>query len=173
LSCWVGVHCDIYKSSYNISTISYLNLPPPSFFIPSSPHSWNSFSRSHFSIYIQVYTVFALYSPSHTLSLSLPPLTGTKPPGRTCSTILFSSFVKENKWYFYLFKIATQGVSLWHFHVFISELVPLLCFSSFYLIPLLILVSTGLKILYSFLYREYINYIRLLNFLPLPSPSLM
>jgi hypothetical protein len=97
LLCCVGVHCDIYKSSYNISTISYLNLPPPSFFIPSSPHSWNSFSRSHFSIYIQVYTVFALYSPSHTLSLSLPPLTGTKPPGRTCSTILFSSFVKENK----------------------------------------------------------------------------
>jgi hypothetical protein len=31
---------------------------------PLSPltHSWNSFNRSHFSIYIHVYTVFALFS---------------------------------------------------------------------------------------------------------------
>jgi hypothetical protein len=27
LLCWVGVHCDIYKSSFNISDISYLNSP--------------------------------------------------------------------------------------------------------------------------------------------------
>jgi hypothetical protein len=40
----VGVHCGIYKSSYNISNISYLNSPSPPFsFIPSSSHSWNSF----------------------------------------------------------------------------------------------------------------------------------
>jgi hypothetical protein len=33
--CWVGVHCGIYKSSYNIS---YLNSPPPPFsFIPIHP----------------------------------------------------------------------------------------------------------------------------------------
>jgi hypothetical protein len=39
-----------------------LEFPPPSFsFIPSSPHSWNSFNRYHFSIYIHVYTVFALW----------------------------------------------------------------------------------------------------------------
>jgi hypothetical protein len=37
LVCWVRVHCDIYKRSYNIS---YLNWPPLSFFfIPTSPHS--------------------------------------------------------------------------------------------------------------------------------------
>jgi hypothetical protein len=59
------------------------------------PHSWNSFNRYHFSIYIHVYTVFAIYSPSHTLSLPPPPPTGTSPPGRTCSTLLFSNFVKE------------------------------------------------------------------------------
>jgi hypothetical protein len=37
LSCWVGAHCGIYKSSYNISDISYLNSPPPllSFILPS------------------------------------------------------------------------------------------------------------------------------------------
>jgi hypothetical protein len=25
---WVGIHCDIYKSSYNVLNISYLNSPP-------------------------------------------------------------------------------------------------------------------------------------------------
>jgi hypothetical protein len=34
-------------------------------------------------------------------------------------------------------------------------------------------ISTGLKILYSFLYMKYINYIHLLNFLLLPSLSYM
>jgi hypothetical protein len=34
-------------------------------------------------------------------------------------------------------------------------------------------VSTNLKILYSFLYREYINHIHLLNFLLFPSLSHM
>jgi hypothetical protein len=28
---WEGVRCGIYKSSYNISNISYLTSPPPSF----------------------------------------------------------------------------------------------------------------------------------------------
>jgi hypothetical protein len=31
------------------------------------PHSWNSFNRSHFCIYIHMDTVFAPYSLSHTL----------------------------------------------------------------------------------------------------------
>jgi hypothetical protein len=40
LLCWVGVHCGIHKSSYNISCISYLNPPTPPFsFIPPSLHS--------------------------------------------------------------------------------------------------------------------------------------
>jgi hypothetical protein len=68
------VHFGIYKSSYNISNISYLNSPPPSFsFIPSSSHSRISFNRYYFCIYIHVYTVFALYSPSYTLLIP-PPL---------------------------------------------------------------------------------------------------
>jgi hypothetical protein len=36
--CAGGVHCGSYKSSYNISNISYLNSPPPPFsFIPLPP----------------------------------------------------------------------------------------------------------------------------------------
>jgi hypothetical protein len=74
-----------------------------------------------------------------------------------------------------LFKIATQGVSMWFFHVFMyhnridSSSLPFF----FLPIPLLMVVSTGLKIWYSFLYSKYINHIHLLSFFLLPSPSHM
>jgi hypothetical protein len=42
------------------------------------PHSWNCFNRYHFSIYVHVCPVIALYSASHTLSQTLPSLTGTQ-----------------------------------------------------------------------------------------------
>jgi hypothetical protein len=37
------------------------------------PHSWISFKRSHFSIYIYVYRIFPPYSPHDLLSLYPPP----------------------------------------------------------------------------------------------------
>jgi hypothetical protein len=63
-------------------------------------------------------------------------------PGRTCSTLLFSGFVKEKEKVTFVLKIATQGVSLRHFHEYmyyslnwfifsiflLSTLVPFLCF---------------------------------------------
>jgi hypothetical protein len=39
---------------------------------PPSPHSWNSFSRSHFSIFLCKYIIFSPYSLSYTLSLYPP-----------------------------------------------------------------------------------------------------
>jgi hypothetical protein len=78
---WVGIHCGILKSSYNISNILYLNSSlPPSSFIPPSPHSWNSFNRCHFSIYIHMYTVFVPCSPSFTISLPPPYSHWYQPP---------------------------------------------------------------------------------------------
>jgi hypothetical protein len=75
----LGVHCSIYKSSYNIPNISYLNSPPSSFYFTFPPStSWNSFNRSHFSIYTHMCTVFAPYSTSYILSPHPPPLTGPK-----------------------------------------------------------------------------------------------
>jgi hypothetical protein len=76
----------------------------------------------------------------------------------------------SRKWHFCLFKIAIQGVSLWHFRTYVlePELAHLLYFSPFYLSPLLMLISTGLKFLCSFLYRKHINHIHLLSFLLLP-----
>jgi hypothetical protein len=55
------------------------------------PHSSNSFNRYCFCIYIHVYTLFALYSSSHTLSPPPPP------HHRTRSTLLFSDFVEEKR----------------------------------------------------------------------------
>jgi hypothetical protein len=73
----LGVHCGIYKSSCNMSNISYLNSLLSSFsfsFIPPCHiPAYNSFNRSHFSSYIHVYTVFVPYSTSHTLSSHPPP----------------------------------------------------------------------------------------------------
>jgi hypothetical protein len=80
LLCWVGIHCGIYKYSYNISNTSYLNSLPPSFyFISLSRHSWNSFDRYHFSVYIHAHTVLALYLPSHALSKRPTPSHCTNP----------------------------------------------------------------------------------------------
>jgi hypothetical protein len=70
------------------------------------PHSWNSLNKSHFSTCIHVYTVF------HHINSSIPSPTSSpshwyQPPDRIYSTLLFSDFVKKNKWrYFCVFKIA-------------------------------------------------------------------
>jgi hypothetical protein len=62
------------------------------------PHSWNSFKRSHFSIYTHVYTVFALYSCSHTLSPHPPPPTGTTPPTDRMKLVLKEWARSWSKW---------------------------------------------------------------------------
>jgi hypothetical protein len=64
----------------------------------SSPHSWNSFSRSHFSIFIHEYVIFPPHSPSYTLSLFpyIPPPAGTNLPDGTCFTFLFFVFEKRD-----------------------------------------------------------------------------
>jgi hypothetical protein len=63
-----------------------------------------------------------------TRHLSTPP--GASPPptlGRTCSALLFTNFVEEERekikwkiWHFSLFeiKVATQEVSVWYFHLY-------------------------------------------------------
>jgi hypothetical protein len=48
----------------------------------------------------------------------LSPPTGTNHWDRTCSALLFSNFIKEKKWHLCLLKIDIQGVSLWHFPVY-------------------------------------------------------
>jgi hypothetical protein len=68
----VGVHCSIYKGSYNVSNVWNLNSPPTPLLHPASPDPWNSFNRYHFCICIHVYTLFALYSSSYPFPHHLP-----------------------------------------------------------------------------------------------------
>jgi hypothetical protein len=139
---------------------------------PLSPlfHSWNSFSRSHFSVYTHAYTLFAPNSPSYTLSQTLPlPL-----PWVLSAVLWFCKSKKKKKGLF--FWNSYKGIFLVIFpcmDVLIIQLVHHLYFSPFYLCPFLMVISTGLKILCSLLYRKYFNYVHLFNFLLLPSFSCM
>jgi hypothetical protein len=88
--------------------------PLPLSFIPFAPHSWNSFNRYLFSIDIHVYTVFALYSSSYTLSLPLPHSHWNQPL-QAGPVLLFCSLILQKKERrndsFACLKIAAQGVS--------------------------------------------------------------
>jgi hypothetical protein len=83
-----------------------------------SPHSWNSFRRFHFSIYMDVYTIFPPYSHSHAFSPHYPNSHWYQPSRQDlfCPPVLW--FCKRKKRHFCLFKISTQGFPLWHFHVY-------------------------------------------------------
>jgi hypothetical protein len=96
----VGVYCGIYTGSYNVSNISYMNLPPQQFsFIPPPPIPGVVSTGITFAFtYICIHFI-SLYSPSYPLS-SPPPSSHwcqTSPQGRTCSAFLFSNFVGEKK----------------------------------------------------------------------------
>jgi hypothetical protein len=103
----VGVHCGIYKSSYNISNTSHLNSPslPFSFIhLPAIPEIASTGTFFHLHTCVQsIYTIFTL---PHLFSTGSNP-TGSNPIGRTCSALLFSDFVKEKKWY-------TIFICRWH-----------------------------------------------------------
>jgi hypothetical protein len=107
-----------------------------------------------------VYTVFAPHSLFYTLFLWVPtPQKGHVLP--SCSPIC-----KRKKWHFCLFQIVIWGVSLWHYHVMHLTWIGLFpFFFPVYLRPFFAVISRDLKILYSFLYRNYINHIHLLSFL--------
>jgi hypothetical protein len=118
------------------------------------PHSWNSFNRSHFSIFIHGCIIF-----HHIYPLLLPlPLLPTPIPRQELFYLPLLHFWKKD----ILFKIAMQGISLWHFHVcmYYNPIGSSPPFFSFYLSrrSLLMVISTGLKILYSFLCRKCISH---------------
>jgi hypothetical protein len=66
-----------------------LNLSLLSFSFTHSPHYWNSFNRSHFSIFIYENIVFLPYPPSYNLSFYSYPSHWYQPPERTCFAFLF------------------------------------------------------------------------------------
>jgi hypothetical protein len=86
----LGVHCGIYKSSYNISNISYLNSTSPPLSFDSLSNSWNSFNRYHFP-FTYVCTQYLHYS--HLTS----PHTGFNPIFLAGPVLLFCSLILKKK----------------------------------------------------------------------------
>jgi hypothetical protein len=136
------------------------------------PPSINSFNR---------YLFFHLHSCVHNIRPHIPfphllplplistPINQAGPVAPSCSLILQKK-ERKKKWHFCLFKTVTQGISLWHVHVYMY-------YSPVYFISFIFLLSTlvpflwlFLNILCSFLCRECINHIHL-NFFLIPSPS--
>jgi hypothetical protein len=71
--------------------------------LSSLSHSWNSFNRSHCSIYIHEYIILLPYSPFYTLSLYLPPSHWYEPPDRNCFKPPVLHFCKKKKKKTFLF----------------------------------------------------------------------
>jgi hypothetical protein len=67
---FIGVYCSIYKGSYNVSNILYLNSPPPLLSFIPSPLIPGTVSRYHFWIYTCVYIICIIFI---LLPLSPPP----------------------------------------------------------------------------------------------------
>jgi hypothetical protein len=62
LLCWVGVYCGNYKSSYNLSSISSSNLPPPSFSFIPHPCLEQFQQVSFFLLHICVHSTCTIYT---------------------------------------------------------------------------------------------------------------
>jgi hypothetical protein len=129
---------DIYRSSYNMSQLN--SLPPSFSFIPPTPIPGIVIIVSIGHIIPFTYLCTQYWHYIHTPIPSphlLPPPTGTNPPGRTCSGLVFSLvlFFLKRSFFLLLFKI--QGVSLWHLHVYINYN-PNLFIASFFLLSTLV-----------------------------------
>jgi hypothetical protein len=111
-------------------------------FYPLYSYSWNSFNRSHFSIYIYMCIVFPPCLPSYTLSPYPYPSHWYQPPKQDLFCLPALCFWKKND-IFCLFKIAIQGVSLWHFH-------ENMYYNPNWFIPSLFLLSTLVPFLWWF-----------------------
>jgi hypothetical protein len=88
----------------------FLSLPPPN---PGTASTGIIFPFT----YMCTQYLHHIHRP-RALFYLLPPPTGTNPPRQNlfCPPVLW--FCKRKKWHLCLFKIATQGVFLWHIHVY-------------------------------------------------------
>jgi hypothetical protein len=88
----LGVCCDIYKSSYNISK---LNSPLHHSLLCSCPHSGIVSACLIFPFSYMCTQYFHCVHPPTPFPYILPLSTDTNPLDRICSALLFSNFVKE------------------------------------------------------------------------------
>jgi hypothetical protein len=118
----LGVHCGIYKRSYNITNIPYLNSLPPSLsFI--SPYAISGTGSTGLIFPFTCMCIHYLYHihPLTPFPHILPSSTGTKSLRQNMFCLLFSDFVKEKKWHLCLFQITIWEVSLFFFQYYYYE----------------------------------------------------
>jgi hypothetical protein len=152
----------------------YMILVSPWFFFIFSHLTTEIVSTSLIFPFMYVYTVFARMHPPTPFPQLFWTLNGTTPLRQDlflflppflwlCGKKKMLSFVQDT----------TQRVCLWQFCVYMyynAKWFISIIFLLSILDPLLMVISSSLKILYSFLYREYIYHINLFNFL-LYTPS--
>jgi hypothetical protein len=92
----------------------------------------------------------------------LPSPTGSTPPPpagpvwSSCSLILYKKRRRRRKRHFWLLQIATWGVSLWHFHVYM-DYSPIWFISSIFLLSTLVPFLWWLQMLYKFYIHSYMQ----------------
>jgi hypothetical protein len=153
-----GTLWDLWKLLQYINIIILEFIPFTVLLYPLFPPFLEWFQRvSFFHLHICIHSICTIFTLLHPFpTTSSPPLVAPSPLGAgpvlpSCSSILYKK--KEEKCHFSLFKIATQGVSLWHFYVYIyynlNWFISSIFLHSTFLSLFLMVVSTSLKVLYS------------------------
>jgi hypothetical protein len=162
----------IYQTYTWIHPLHFSTLSPLPFL-----HWFQQVSFLHLHTRVHSFCTVLTLLPLYTLP---SPCTGTNTClGQDLFHSSVSGFVVEkikNNFFLFETKEATHGISSWYFHVYMcyktSSFISSI-FSSFYHWLILMVVSAGLTILYSFLYRRYVNHFHRLSFLLLPCSSCM
>jgi hypothetical protein len=84
--------------------------PSTIFFYLLSPHFWNNFNMSHFSIFIHEYIIFPLYWASHTPSLYPFPCHWYPSPRQNVFYFTVFCFWKKKKKAFLFVKDSSTGM---------------------------------------------------------------
>jgi hypothetical protein len=104
LLCCVGLHCSIYKSSYNVSNISYLNLPPPPFsFIHPYPIPGIVSTDIILYLHTRVHSICTIFTLSSLLSSTLLRLVPTPSLLQAGAVLLSCSPMLQKKTMTFLF----------------------------------------------------------------------
>jgi hypothetical protein len=107
----------------------YRVTPKCLYYVLDSPTPSFSFNRSHCSTFIYQYIILPPYSPYSTFLYALSHYTGTS----SSTEIVLLSYPLFKKRYFCLFMTIVQGVSLWHFLMYIYYTLNQFIFSIFIL----------------------------------------